>query len=27
VKALVDRAGAHGYQKMTGTWPGTGDSA
>jgi Protein of unknown function (DUF4235) len=27
VQALVDRAGAHGYQKMTGTWPGTGDSA
>jgi hypothetical protein len=27
VKALVDRAGAHGYQKMTGTWPGTRDSA
>lgn len=27
VKAMVDRAGAHGYQKATGTWPGTGDSA
>jgi hypothetical protein len=25
VKALVDRAGAHGYQKVTGTWPGTGN--
>ena len=25
VKAAVDRAGAHGYQKVTGTWPGTGD--
>jgi hypothetical protein len=24
VKALVDRAGARGYQKVTGTWPGTG---
>jgi hypothetical protein len=22
VKALVDRAGARGYQEMTGTWPG-----
>ena len=27
VKALVDRAGARGYQKVTGTWPGTGDPA
>ena len=27
VKALVDRAGARGYQKITGTWPGTGGSA
>jgi Protein of unknown function (DUF4235) len=25
VKALVDRAGAHGYQKVTGTWPGRGE--
>jgi hypothetical protein len=24
VKALADRAGARGYQKVTGTWPGTG---
>ncbi len=22
VKALIDRAGARGYQKLTGTWPG-----
>ena len=22
VKALIDRAGARGYEKLTGTWPG-----
>jgi hypothetical protein len=27
VKALVNRAGAHGYQKVTGTWPGRGEPA
>lgn len=27
VKAAVDRAGARGYQKVTGTWPGTGGPA
>jgi len=27
VKAMVDRVGAHGYQKVTGTWPGRGDPA
>jgi hypothetical protein len=27
VKAAVDRAGARGYQKVTGTWPGTGKPA
>jgi hypothetical protein len=27
VKAAVDRAGARGYQKVTGTWPGTGEPA
>jgi Protein of unknown function (DUF4235) len=27
VKALTNRAGARGYQKVTGTWPGTGHPA
>jgi hypothetical protein len=27
VKAAADRAGARGYQKVTGTWPGTGEPA
>ena len=22
VKALIDRAGARGYEKLTGSWPG-----
>lgn len=27
VKALVDRAGASGYQRMTGVWPGDDEPA